>query len=179
MMSRAECLKVYGSDYLIDKKIEKGELYKITKGIYSEKKYIPDLAVFSYKYPNAVITMKSAFYFYNLTDVIPDVCDLATSRDAAKIRDKKVKQYFVSDVFFKEGIETVDYKGFDIHIYSKERMLIELVRYKSKLSFDYYKEVILNYRNILPQLNIQEIQDIALMAPKSNKIMETLQLEVF
>ena len=67
MMSRAECLKVYGSDYLIDKKIEKGELYKITKGIYSEKKYIPDLAVLSYKYPNAVITMKSAFYFYNLT----------------------------------------------------------------------------------------------------------------
>lgn len=179
MLSRAECLKEYGSDYLISKKIEKGELFKIAKGIYSEKKHIPDLAIYSYKYPYTVITMKSAFYFYNLSDVIPDVCDLATSRDAAKIRDKKVKQYFVSDNIFKVGIETVDYKGFDIHIYSKERMLIELIRYKSKLSFDYYKEILLNYRKILPQLNIQEIQDIALLAPKSNKIMETLQLEVF
>ena len=58
-------------------------------------------------------------------------------------------------------------------------MLIELVRYKSKLPFDYYKEVLLNYRKILPQLNIQKIQDIALEAPKSNKILEILRLEVF
>ncbi len=58
-------------------------------------------------------------------------------------------------------------------------MLVELVRYKSKLSFDYYKEVLLSFRRILPQLNVQEIQDIALAAPKSNKIMEILQMEVF
>lgn len=32
-----------------------------------------------------------AFYFYGLTDVIPNGCDLATKRDAAKITDKRVK----------------------------------------------------------------------------------------
>lgn len=179
MMSRAECIDEYGSDYLIEQKIKKGELYKLIKGVYSTQKHVPELAIFTFKYPSAVITMKSAFYFYGLTDVIPDVCDLATTRDATKIKDKKVKQYFVDDNFFEEGIDTVDYRGFNIRIYSKERMLIELIRYKSKLSFDYYKEVLLNYRRILPQLNIQEIQDIALAAPKSNKIMEILQMEVF
>ena len=51
-------------------------------------------------------------------------------------------------------------------------MLIELVRYKSKLPFDYYKEIILNYRKLLPRLDIQKIQDYALMAPKSNKVLE-------
>ena len=30
----------------------------------------------------------------------------------------------------------------------------------------------------MPQLNIQEIQDYAYEAPKSGKIMETLQMEV-
>ena len=70
------------------------------------------------------------------------------------------------------------YKGYSIRIYGKERMLVELLRYKSKLSFDYYKKVLLNYRKILPQLNIQEIQDYAMEAPKSSKIMETLQMEV-
>lgn len=179
MMTRAECLSVYGSDYYIKKKIKDGELYKISKGVYSEKRYIPELAVVAYKYNNAVVTMKSAFYIYGLTDVVPDKCDLATTRDAAKISDKRVKQYFVQDDFFRESIETVNYKGYDINIYSKERMLIELVRYKSKLPFDYYKEVLLNYRKILPQLNIQKIQDIALEAPKSNKILEILRLEVF
>lgn len=178
MMTRAECLEKYGSDYFIEKKIEEGELFKVGKGVYSEKKYVPEIAVFAYKYPNAVLTMKSAFFFYGLTDVIPDECDLATKRDAAKIKDKKVKQYFIADDFFNKGIETAKYKDYDIQIYSRERMLIELVRYKSKLPFEYYKEIIPNYRKLVPQLNIQKIQDYALMAPKSNKVLETLQMEV-
>ena len=178
MKTRAECLKQYGSDYFIEKKVKDGELFKVGKGIYSEKKYVPEMAVLVYKYPNAVVTMKSAFFFHGLTDVIPDECDLATTRNAAKIKDKRVKQYFVSEDFFEEGIETADYKGYAIRIYDKERMLIELVRYKSKLPFDYYKEIILNYRKLLPQLDIQKIQDYALMAPKSNKVFEILQMEV-
>ncbi len=139
---------------------------------------MPEIAVFSYKYPNAVLTMNSAFFFYGLTDVIPDECDLATRRDAAKITDKRVRQFFVPDDFFDEGRERTEYKGYEVQIYSKERMLIELVRYKSKIPFDYYKEIILNYRKLLPQLNIQKIQDYALASPKSNKVLETLQLEV-
>ena len=178
MKTRAECLEEYGSDYFIEKKIEEGELFKVGKGIYSEKKYVPEIAMFVYKYPNAVVTMKSAFYFHGLTDVIPDECDLATTRDATKIKDERVKQYFIPEDFFEEGIETADYKGYDIRIYNKERMLIELVRYKSKLPFDYYKEIILNYRKLLPRLDIQKIQDYALMAPKSNKVLEILQMEV-
>ena len=97
----------------INLKIEKGELFKVGKGIYSEKKYVPDIAMFVYKYPYVVVTMRSAFYFYGLTDVIPDKCDLATTRDATKIKDERVKQYFISDGFFEEGIETVDYKGLE------------------------------------------------------------------
>lgn len=56
--------------------------------------------------------------------------------------------------------------------------MIELVRYKSKLPFDYYKEIILNYRKLLPKLDIQKIQDYALMALKSNKVLEIIQMEV-
>ena len=178
MRTRAECLELYGSDYFIGKKIKEGELYKVGKGIYSDKKYVPEMAVYSYKYPNAVVTMKSAFYVHGLTDVIPDECEMATKRDAAKIKDKKVKQYFVDEELFAEGIEKTDYKGYEIQIYNKERMLIELVRYKSNFSYDYYKELILNYRKLLPELDIQKIQDYALSAPKSNKVIEILQTEV-
>jgi len=179
MKSREECIREYGSEYFVEKKIEEGELFKVAKGVYSENKYVPDVALYTYKYPNAVVTMKTAFFYHGLTDVIPDECDLATKRDAAKIKDEKVKQYFVQDDFFDEGIEVTEYKGYDVRIYNKERMLIELVRYKSKLPFDYYKEIILNYRKMLPQLNIQKIQDYALMSPKSNKVLEIIQMEVF
>lgn len=177
--SRVECLKQYGSDYMIQKKLKDGELYEVGKAVYSEEKHVPEIAVLAFKYPNAVLTTRSAFYLHNLTDVIPDEYDVATDRDAAKIRDDKVKQYFVPTDFFEQEIESVEYKGYPVRVYSKERMLIELLRYKNKLPFDYYKEVLLNYRKILPQLDIQTIQELAYDAPKSSKVMESLQLEVF
>lgn len=178
MMNRDECLKKYGSDYMIRKQVEKGSLFRIGKALYSLDDNVPFIAVLTYKYPNAVVTMHSAFYMHGLTDVIPDDYDLATDRDAAKIREKNVVQYFIPRDFFDRGIEKIDHKGYEIPIYSKERMLIELLRYKSKLPFDYYKEILLNYRKIMPRLNVQMIQDYALESPKSGKVLETLQMEV-
>lgn len=178
LYSRSDCIAKYGSDYQINKKVVAGELYKVEKGIFSETENVPELAVLAFKYPHAVLTMHSAFYMYDLTDVIPDEYDLATDRDATKIPEKNVKQYFLPHDFLMEGVENINYKGYPIQIYSKERMLIELLRYKSKLPFDYYKEVLLNYRRILPTLDIQKIQDYAWNSPKSNKVMELLQMEV-
>ena len=178
MRSRAECLSEYGSDYMIQQKVDAGELFRVGKAVYSEEKDVPELAVLAFQYPHAVVTMNSAFYMHGLTDVIPDKYDLATERNAAKIRDKRVKQYFYPSDFFDQGIEATDYRGFPIRIYDKERMLIELLRYKSKLPFDYYKEILLNYRRMMPQLDMQALQDYAYNAPKSGMIMETLQMEV-
>lgn len=62
--------------------------------------------------------------------------------------------------------------------YIWKRNMFQRLRYKSKLPFDYYKEIILNYRKLLPRLDIQKIQDYALMAPKGNKVLEILQMEV-
>ena len=76
------------------------------------------------------------------------------------------------------GAITIEQDGCNITIYDKERLLVELLRHKSKLPFDYYKEVLLNYREIVDDLDIRLIQDYACEVPKSAKIMETLQLEV-
>lgn len=178
MKTREECLSEYGSDYKIQQMVDAGKLFRVGKALYSEEEHVPELAVLARQYPKTVVTMRNAFYMHGLTDVIPDEYDLATERDAAKIRDKRVKQFFSPDGFFEQGVTTSDYKGYPIRLYSKERMLIELLRYKSKLSFDYYKEILLNFRKIMPQLNIQVIQDYAYEAPKSGKIMKTLQMEV-
>lgn len=178
MKSRAECIQEYGSEYFVEKKIEEGELFKVGKGVYSETNSVPDMALYSYKYPNAVVTMKTAFSYYGLTDVISVECELATKRDAAKIKDKKVKQYFVTDEFFEEGIEIAKYKGYDVRIYNRERMLIELVRYKSKLPYDYYKEIIRNYRKLVPELDMKKIHDYALLSPKSGKVLGIIETEV-
>ena len=178
MLSRAECLIEYGSDYYIRKNISDGLLFQVGKAVYSKEKDVPYLAVLCFKYPEAVVTMDTAFFLHNLTDVIPDQYDLATNRDAAKIRDRSVRQFFLPDEIVHLGAEQSEYKGYSINIFSKERMLIELLRYKSKLPLDYYKEILLNYRKLMPRLNIQKIQDYALASPNCNRILEILQTEV-
>ncbi len=179
LMKRAECLTKYDSDYFIQKSIKEGKLHRVDKSLYSDDAHVPELAVITHKYSKAIVTMLSAFYHYGLTDVIPDVYDLATDRDAAKMTDSRVRQFFVPRDFLMDGVTTAKENGYAFRIYNKERMLIELLRYKSKLPFDLYKEVLLNYRKMIQQLDIQKIQDYALAAPKSGRIMDTLQMEVF
>jgi len=178
LYTRQQCLQKYGSDYYIKKMISEGKLFKIENDVYSDTATVPELALLSFKYPDAVITMDTAFYIHGLTDVIPQNNDFATDRDAAKIPDKRVHQYFVNHTLFPMGTETMEYRGYEVKIYNKERLLIELIRYKSKLPYDYYKEILLNYRKLVPSLNIQEAQDCAMNAPKSRLIIKILQSEV-
>jgi len=178
LLSRQECLSSFGSDYLINQRIAAGSLFRLGKGVFAEQKYVPENAIISHQYPHGVITLLSAFYHYGLTDVIPEACDLATSRNAAKIHDPRVKQHFVPDDILYQGVIIGQEHDYPIRIYSRERLLIELLRYKSKLPFDLYKEVIQSFRKIITQLNMQDIQDYAMAVPKQKLVMEALQMEV-
>ena len=97
-------------------------------------------------YPNAILTLDSAFYYHGLTDVISDKYILNTGRNASKIRNKKIKQYFCSEDLLDIGKTQMDHQGVDIRIYDLERLMIELIKYRSKLPYDYYKEIVRSYR---------------------------------
>lgn len=178
IITYAECLEWFGSKYNIKKQISEGKLFKLEKGIYSDERYVPEYQIISVKYPKAVFTMESAFYYHGLTDVIPEKYCLMTDRAASKIADKRVIQSFENYDVLYMGADKIGYNGFDLLMYSRERMLLELLRNKNKLSFDYYKEIISNYRQIIHELNIQLIQDMALALPKTRLIMGALELEV-
>ena len=172
------CVKKYGTKYLLKKAVESGNIYQLEKGVYSDEEYVSEELIIASKYPKAVFTMDSAFYHYGLTDVIPEKYYLATDRNAAKIPDKRVIQVFEKSDLLTLGVNTETKNGYRISIYSRERMLVELLRHKSKIPFDYYKEVLNNYRDIIYDLDIRAIQDYAETVPKSAMIMETLQFEV-
>ena len=176
--SYEECIRRFGSKYLVKKAVELEAIYQLEKGIYSDEKYVPEKNIIAKKYPKAVFTLNTAFYHYNLTDVIPDKYYLATDRNAAKISDKRVIQIFEKSEILSLGVNKEEVNDYVINIYSKERLLVELLRHKNTLPFDYYKEILLNYREIVNDLDIRAIQDYAEAVPKSSMIMETLRLEV-
>lgn len=178
LFSYEESVKKYGTKYLLKKAVEDGEIYKIDKGVYSDKPYVSEETVIAQKYPMGVFTLNSAFYHYNLTDVIPEKNYIATDRNASKISDNRVVQIFERGELLTLGVTSATIDDCEIKIYNRERLLVELLRHKSKMPFDYYKEIIQNFRALINELDIREVQDYVYEMPKSSKIMETLQLEV-
>ena len=138
------------SRYQIEKKVANKKLYKIVKGIYSDEEFPSELEIITKKYSKAILTLNSAFFYYELTDKIPDHYYLATDKKSRNI---------------------------EVNIYDKERMLIELIRYKSKLPYELYKEVLNNYRKIKDKLNFIKLYKYAQNFNKSY-IMKTIETEV-
>lgn len=173
-----ECLERYKNDYQIKKALDSGQLRKIESGIYSDEDFELETAIISKKYPKAVFTMDSAFYYLGLTDTIPDKYYLVTDKDASKIRDARVMQSFENSSILELGLTERDVDGVKIRMYSYERMLLELLRNKNKMPFDRYKEIIQNYRKRVDKMDITLLLDMAEAMPKSDMIIKALELEV-
>ncbi len=179
LFTYAECLEKCKSDYEIKKALKNKELYKLSKGLYSDKEYVSGNAVVMKKYPEAVFTLNSAFFYHGLTDTIPSKYYLQTDKDAAKISDSNVKQIFDNYDSMQVGRDCIEYNGEKIRIFNKERLLIELIRNKSKLPFDYYKEILGNYRRIIYDLDFELIEKYSEKLPKTKMVMNVIQSEVF
>ena len=179
LYSHSEVKQIYKSDYQIKKAIEEGILYKLEKGVYSDKKIINPLVILSKKYPSAIATMDTAFYYYDLTDVIPQKIHFATPSNYRKINNNLVIQIYVTLDKLNKGKTEVDVQGEKVNMYDKERLLIELVKKKNQLPFDYYKEIISNYRRISDELDMYKIEDYLSLYKNDINLSDTLMREVF
>lgn len=174
-----EILEIYKDDYSIKKAINSKNIFKIEKGLYSDKPNVHYLAIISKKYPSAVISSHSAYYYYNLTDIIPRKTIVCTNRNATRIHNDKIKQIRMQDELYKLGITTMEYEGVIINIYDKERLLIDLARNKNSMGYDLYKEIVANYREIVSTLNMRKIEEYLSHFTNGDNILTILQDEVF
>ncbi len=169
----------YKSTYQIRKALKNKEIFKIEKGIYSDTPNVHYLEVIMKKYSYGIFTSYSAYYYHNLTDVIPNKMYLATNRNATTINSDKIQQIRMKDDLYKLGKTEVEYEGIKINIYDKERMLIDLARNKNQIGYDLYKEIISNYRKLANSLDTQKIEEYLQYFVNGDKIFEIIQDEVF
>lgn len=167
------------STYQLNKAIENKELFKLDNGLYSDAEFVNPLEIISKKYPNAIFTSDSAYYYYDLTDVIPDYFYLATKRSDSRINDKNIKQVFIPNDLFEFGKTQIEVENVKINIYDEERMLVELIRKKNIIPFDYYKEIITNYRKKADKLDIYKIGKYISYYKNESSLYDTLMREVF
>lgn len=168
----------FNTDRKIKVALSEKRLFKLDCGFYSFDSRCSELEFIAKKYDNAVFNFDSAFYYYGLTDNIPDKYYLSTKKKARKIKDDRVIQTFMDDRYFNIGITYIYYNNVRIKIYDKERMLIELVRNKNNMSYDMYKEIINNYRSIVDELNFLKLQDYLSNFKNKDKYLKIIQEEV-
>ncbi|MCR5333202.1 MAG: hypothetical protein K6E11_04220 [Bacilli bacterium] len=173
-----ECLALFGSNYFIKKAIKSSKIFKLKNGLYSTEKKVKDIDIFIAKHKNFVFTMESALYYHGISDVVPDLYVIATDKDATKYKDSDIKQYFMNNGLINIGATVIRHNNIDIPVFDKERMLIEVIRYKNKLPFDYYKEVISYYRSHLYDIDFSLVLDYLRSFPKKQLLEKTIQLEV-
>ena len=176
---RNELDKTKYSTYQLNKSIENKELFKVDNGLYSDIEFVNPLEIIVKKYPNAIFTSDSAYYYYDLTDVIPDYFYLATKRSDSRINNKNIRQVFIPNDLFEFGKTQIEIENIKINIYDEERLLVELIRKKNIIPFDYYKEIITNYRKKADKLDIYKIQEYISYYKNELSLYDTLMREVF
>jgi predicted transcriptional regulator of viral defense system len=174
----SEIEKECGSAYRVREAVRRGEIYKVTRGVYSDEPSANPFGVIAQKYPYAIIAMDTAFYIHGLTDVVPEKTSLATKRNATRITDLGITQLFLSEKIFPQGKIQMDYDGVTINIYNKERMLIEAMRNSKSIPFDYYKEIISSYRRIHESLDYRKIEEYMSLFKRNEYMFNILQREV-
>ena len=173
------CQERFGSAYQIAKAVADGRLHKMDKGIYSNTGRESELEVLQFKYPDSVVTLGTAYYFYEMTDVVPDEYDFVTARSDGRIKDDRIRQYYVPAEVLKTGMVIRDFNGEKIRTYDLERLLIETARMKSSLPSDLYKEVILEFRRRAESMYPAKIGEYLAGFPKRELIERIIDEEVF
>ena len=174
-----ECRKRFSSPYQIEKAVEDCRIYKMMPGVYSDTGAESELEVLQARYPKSVLTLETAYQYYNLTDVISDVYTFATPRNAPRIKDERIKQYYVPGEVFGVGMTTAEFEGEKLRIYDRERLLIETVRMKERLPLDLYREVINSFRKVREDLYAAKIGDYLEGFGRKEGFMKIIEAEVF
>ena len=178
-LNYSDCRQRFGSPYQIDKAVAEGRLKKVEPGVYSDGGRISELETIQFKYPKGIIVFDSAFFYHNLTDLIPDAYHLAVPSNATAIKDPRVRQYFFPANIHQIGVVEIEYCGDKVRTYDLERLLIDTARMKNKLPSDLYKEVILSFRARVGMLSEEKIGAYLPLFPKRNMIERILYEEVF
>ena len=178
LFTYTDMLKKYGSAYQIARAVDSASLFKVARGLYSDERHPDPNAVACALYPQAVLTMDSAFYLHGLTDVVPKIVHVATPRISTRIRNVAFRQYFLEQKLIKGGVTDMKIDGSVVRIFNAERMLVELLRNAALLPMDYYKELIGSYRRMVDLLDMRKVEDYMALYSRADSLFEMLQKEV-
>lgn len=137
----------------IAKLLKEGKIEKIKPGYYrltdmNHPDHIPQSFIdVVHLVPKGVICLLSALEYHNLTTFNPSEVYVAIpqSEKFPEIKYPPIRGYYFPKRFYSEGIEYIESKNIKIKIYSAEKSIADMFRYRKKLGEDIAIEALKTY----------------------------------
>lgn len=136
----------------INKLLDDNIIEKIKYGYYILSDSVPEeKAVIAKLFPDAVIFLESALFYYNYTDRVPNKWQLAVDKHSNPNKFDnnylEIEPFFIVDKFFKLGINDIENDGYKLRIYDIDKTICDILRYEKKIDNEVFKNAIQNYIN--------------------------------
>ncbi len=100
-------------------------------------------------FPDAILTMDTALYYYSYISQRPFAWSFAVSKNTSKSRFKieypLIHPYYTEPEVLKLGVNKIKFGQKIIHIYDKERLICECLKYEDRLEHDTMKAALMKY----------------------------------
>jgi len=141
--------KVYYDD--LQQYVKDGVIDKIRYGYYklNNEKTLSEAWVINMLFPDAILNMDTALYYYRYSDRIPNAWHLAVSKDSGKSRFKIeypfIRPFYLKSSLLELGLTFGVIDGNNMRIYDKERTICDCLRYRNKMDREIFTKAIQNY----------------------------------
>lgn len=137
---------------LLKEMLEKNELVKIAKGLYTLPEEIDEYLYFSYRIPKGIFSHETAAYLHGLSTRMPLIYRMTVQVGDNVTRVKSLKKNLFIKYCKKEdynlGKTTITNPfGREISVYDKERTILDLIKNKDKIDLQVFSEAMQTYFN--------------------------------
>ena len=107
----------------------------------------PDLTQVSVKVPKAVICLISALSFHKLTTQVPHEVYIALKKgdERPRLKHPPIRPFWFTEPAYSAGIEIHKMDGVSVRIYSAEKTIADVFKFRNKLGLDVATEALRLY----------------------------------
>jgi predicted transcriptional regulator of viral defense system len=158
----AEAVRQGITRYTLYSMRDKGTIEQVSRGVYRlvglPPISNPDLVTVSLRFPNAVICLISALYYYNITTQIPHAVSVAVPRNSRmpSLDYPPIQAHRFSKEAYSSGIGNHEIDGVSVKIYNPEKTLADCFKFRNKIGMDVVLEALKLYRS-RRSLNLEKL----------------------
>lgn len=159
--------------------VNTGKLERIKQGYYrlAANDNGSDVELIAELYPDGVLCMTTALFYYGYSDRTPLAWDVAVDRNTSKAKFNidypYVKPYYIEKSHLEYGVTEAVYEDCVLKIFDRDRLICECIKHENKMDREIYNKAIQAYINDSKK-NITNLLDYAKRRNIHKKVRERI-----